>query len=57
MNYTHIYIYIYIYIQNNNIILMCTVFKNKINELDLPNLEHASIIHKIFLLYWANEDT
>ncbi len=26
-----------IYIQNSNMILMCTVFKNKINELDLPN--------------------
>ncbi len=37
-------------------ILMCTVFKNKINELDLPNFEYASIIHKIFRLYWANED-
>ncbi len=37
-------------------ILMCTVFKNKINELDLPNFEYGSIIHKIFRLYWANED-
>ncbi len=53
--YVYIYIYIYTHTQNN-MILMCAVFKNKINELDLPNFEYASIIQKIFCLYWANED-